>query len=197
MSEMEEVMNMSNDVDMEVIREEENNLMEYENRKIHKKFAPLVEVIGKSSKDYADVLRKEMYLHSVRECSCYYANTCCLVGDFVEKQGSVYDMNKRIERLIERNQLFRYSGFEVPVIEDTEENEGEYLFHVCGGAESCYLGVYNKIESNFNYLKKNVKEEDMDLQKIYNDFCEENKFLSPYSIACAIGLEEPITFYEQ
>jgi hypothetical protein len=194
MSEIEEVME---NVDMENVAEEEKDLMEFETIKIHKRFAPLVDVIEKSSKEYADVLRKEMYLHSVRECSCYYANTSCLVGEFVEKQGSVYDMNKCIDRLAERNQLHRYSGFEIPVIEDTEENEGEFLFHVLGGAESHYLGIYTDIEKKYNFLRRYVSEENINTQQLYDDFCEEHNSLTPYSIACAIGLEESITFIEQ
>lgn len=172
--------------------QENSEYIEYESRRMHKKYAPLIDVINKSGNEYRDVLKREMYLHSEKECSCYYANTCCLVGEFVEKHGSVYDMNSRIERLIERKQLHRYTGFEIPVIEDTEENEGEFLFYILGGAESCYLGAYSKIETAFDFMKKNTEMTDELLLKCYDTFCEDNKFLSPYSIACAIGLEEGI-----
>lgn len=164
----------------------------FENRRVHKKFEPLIRIISKSSADYADVLRKEMYLHESEECSCFYTCKCCLVGGFVEKGESVYELNKKIDRLAERNQLHRYKGFTIPVYKSENDDDlPEYLFHTIGGARSCYAGMYRTIKDNVKFLYRIVGEETVDKQKLYDILCEDNDdSITPYSVACAIGLEE-------
>ena len=169
--------------------------IEFEGMKLPKSYEQLVQIAEQSEQETASILKREMYLHSEGECSCYYCNTVCLAGAFLMKRGSSYDMVKAIERLKKNPVAVScYTNFEIPVY-DLEDEEQAMMcgLHQSGAFHSCYLSSYADIEKNMKFMSE-IAEVEFDKDKVYAKLCEKYSELTPYAIAQAMGLEKAETF---